>query len=74
VERKKTFTWSGSRGVAGYTEAQACAWYVSFPTSSSHVGTTRKSLEAMPAGSGDVAETVPSPPALPDSGESHANK
>jgi hypothetical protein len=23
-----TFTWSGPRGVAGYTEAHACAWRV----------------------------------------------
>jgi hypothetical protein len=23
-----TFTWSGPRGVAGYTEAHACAWHV----------------------------------------------
>jgi hypothetical protein len=22
------FTWSGPRGVAGYTEAHACAWHV----------------------------------------------
>jgi hypothetical protein len=26
-----TVTWSGPRGVAGYTEAQACAWYVCQP-------------------------------------------
>jgi hypothetical protein len=59
-----TFTWSGPRGVAGYTEAQACAWHVrqpvvsdpqlpanlhAFPKYSNHVGGVRGSFETMPA-------------------------
>jgi hypothetical protein len=42
---------------------------VSLPTSGNHVGTTRESFETMPAGSGDVPETVPRPPTLPEFAE-----
>jgi hypothetical protein len=60
-----TFTWSGPRGVAGYTEANPCARHVCqpvlsdpqphakvpvFPKYSNHVGTIRGSFETIPAG------------------------
>jgi hypothetical protein len=68
-----TFTWSGPRGVAGYTEARTVSAAVMptgplgsltpcslmIPKKSNHVGTVRGVLEIIPADPTCAPETVP---------------
>jgi hypothetical protein len=58
-EQNKTFTWSGLRGLTGYTEARyrKC------------VGTVRRSFETIPAGLDHITGAETWSPALPDPAE-----